>query len=180
MTKTGWIAIVVAILALLAAFLLWSSSAQAPAIDQGAASDAGSLAQSTEGQGAMDGATFEATGEVGAGVAGEAESAPMSATVTYDGTKYSPATVTIKKGGTVTFTDTTSGTMWVASAMHPDHTGYDGTSRSEHCASGYTGEKPFDQCKKGKSFSFAFKKAGEFPYHDHASATVFGKVVVAP
>src|SRR3989344_1437895 len=178
MTRTGWIVVLVIILALAGVFLLWSSSAQAPTMDQGAASDAGSLAQSTEGPDAMDGAILEATGQAGGTITGEVANAPMSAAVSYDGKAYSPASVTIKKGGTVTFTDTTSGMMWVATAMHPDHMGYDGTLRSEHCASGYTGEKPFDQCTKGKNFSFTFKKVGEFPYHDHVNATVFGKVIV--
>ena len=172
MTRTGWIAVVIIIVALLGGFLLWSSSAQAPTIDPGAASNAtgADLAQSTEATDAMDGSTGSVTAEVAA--------APSVATVTYDGTSYTPSTVTIKKGGTVTFTDTTTGTMWVASAMHPDHTKYDNTSLSQHCASGYTGDKPFDQCKQGKSFTFTFNKTGEFPYHDHKNASVFGKVIV--
>lgn len=103
--------------------------------------------------------------------------APMSATVTYDGTSFSPQTVTIKQGGTVTFTDT-NGTMWVASDPHPVHTGYDGTSRSEHCAAGYSGAAPFDQCGTGASYSFAFDKVGSWGYHDHVNHAAIGTIVV--
>lgn len=102
-------------------------------------------------------------------------SAPMSATVTYDGSSFSPSEVTIKKGGTVTFTNT-GGSMWVASGPHPEHTNYDGTARGAHCA---TGSVPsFDQCRTGSSYTFTFDKVGTWPYHNHLNATVFGKVIV--
>ena len=68
--------------------------------------------------------------------------------------------------------------MWVASAPHPSHTGYDGTSRQTHCVAGYSGPKPFDQCAAGTSFSFTFKQTGTWPYHDHNNSGKFGTVVV--
>lgn len=103
---------------------------------------------------------------------------PTTATITYDGSKFSPASVTIKKGGTVLWNNETSGKMWVASAQHPTHTVYGGTSRSEHCATSYTGAKPFDQCVGGNNFSFKFDKLGTFNYHDHINASAFGSVTV--
>ncbi len=106
------------------------------------------------------------------------ESAPMSVTVTYDGSSYTPKDVTIKKGGTVTWKNASDGKMWVASAQHPSHTVYDGNSRSEHCAAGYTGAKPFDQCAGGTDYSFTFDKAGKHGYHDHINASAFGAVTV--
>ena len=99
-----------------------------------------------------------------------------SATINYDGNSFTPSTVTIKKGGTVTWKGTAN--MWVASASHPSHTLYDGTSRTQHCAAGYTGAKPFDQCATGTSYSFTFTKTGTWSYHDHMNASSFGKVVV--
>lgn len=103
--------------------------------------------------------------------------APMSATVIYDGTSFSPATITIKQGGTVSFIDK-SGTMWLASAPHPAHSGYDGTNLQTHCAAGYVGPKPFDECSSGSSFSFVFGKIGSWRYHDHLNASSSGTVVV--
>lgn len=111
------------------------------------------------------------------GASGTVSTLPMSATVTYDGSSYSPSSVTIAKGGTVTFTST-AGNMWVASAIHPSHAAYDGTDRATHCAAGYSGPAPFDQCASGTSFTFTFTKTGSFPYHDHMNAGAFGKVIV--
>lgn len=103
--------------------------------------------------------------------------APMSATVTYNGSSFSPASVTVAKGGTVTFVDQ-SGQMWIASNPHPVHTGYDGTSASQHCAVGYAGPKPLDMCAPGSSFSFTFDKTGSWGYHDHLNHSSGGTVVV--
>ena len=102
-----------------------------------------------------------------------------SVTVTYDGSSFTPATVTIHVGDTVMFVDQGSASMWVASAQHPNHVGYDGTTRSEHCAAGYTGSAPFDQCTASKNpYSFTFTKAGSWPYHDHVNASAHGVIIV--
>ncbi|RJQ34322.1 hypothetical protein C4556_02870 [Candidatus Parcubacteria bacterium] len=108
------------------------------------------------------------------GVMGDGFSAPMTATITYNGTSFSPGEVTIKKGGTVTWNGT--GNMWVASAQHPTHTVYAGTSLQEHCPSGSA--EAFDQCATGNSYSFTFDKVGTWFYHDHINASAFGSVVV--
>jgi plastocyanin len=103
--------------------------------------------------------------------------APMTAAVVYDGNTYAPGTVTIAKGGVVTFTSS-GARMWVAADDHPTHTKYDDTSRAVHCAEGYTGAPAFDQCQGGTSYSFTFTKSGVFEYHDHINAAATGKVVV--
>ncbi len=112
---------------------------------------------------------------VGVGVEGEVNATPMNATVSYDGVNFTPKSVTIRKGGTVTWTSSV-GNMWVASARHPDHTVYAGTTRQQHCpdASGTS----FDQCQGGSNYSFTFNKVGSWNYHDHINASVFGTVVV--
>ena len=104
--------------------------------------------------------------------------APMQATVVYSASGFSPSSITVAKGGTVTFVNQGGGSMWVASAPHPAHTGYDGTSRETHCATGYSGAKPFDQCAAGGSFSFTFTKTGTFTYHNHANAGMTSTVAV--
>lgn len=103
---------------------------------------------------------------------------PMSATVTLTSGGFTPNTVTIAKGGTVTFVDQSGRGMWIGADEHPTHTEYDGTSRSQHCAQNYTGAKPFDQCGTGSTYSFTFTKAGSFDYHDHVAAQRTGTVVV--
>jgi len=102
--------------------------------------------------------------------------APMAATVTYNGSSFSPAKVSIKKGGTIMWTNTGDTSMWVASAQHPTHTVYAGTNLEEHCGTG--ANDSFDQCKAGDSYSFTFDKVGTWNYHDHLHASVFGSVEV--
>lgn len=68
--------------------------------------------------------------------------------------------------------------MWVASDPHPAHDNYDGTSGSQHCAAGYTGAAPFDQCSAGDSFTFTFDKAGKWGYHNHAAHQDQATVIV--
>lgn len=151
-------------------YWVWHNSAK-----PGALSDDGtSLATD-----AVDDAGGNATSSTAAaGTASEqSEGAAMSAAVTYNGTSFSPSTVTVKLGGTVTWTDT-SGQMWVASDPHPIHNGYDGTTRQEHCAPGYTGATPFDECTPGATYSFTFTKSGSWGYHDHLNHSALGTVVV--
>jgi plastocyanin len=175
MTKTGWIVAVVVLVVLIAGYFLWSSNASAPATTQTTTTTTtGSAADTTT---APSPGTPSTSVDVGTNVSVQTGGAPMSAKVVYDGHSFTPASVTIAKGGTVTFTDT-AGSMWLASDPHPVHTAYDGTSRSEHCALGYTGAKPFDECSMGSSFSFTFNKTGTFGYHDHMNASAHGTVSV--
>lgn len=105
--------------------------------------------------------------------------APASGvTVTYTDQGFSPKSVTVPAGTTITFVNQTGENMWVASALHPTHQTYDGTTMSEHCTAGYRGPAPFDQCVSGDSFSFIFLKVGEWKYHNHADATDFGTIIV--
>jgi plastocyanin len=102
-------------------------------------------------------------------------------TVTYTDQGFSPQFVTIPQGGTVMFVNQSSHSMWVGSGSHPAHTGYDGTSRNQHCASSYVGAAPFDECKNdapGGSWAFTFDKVGTWPYHNHSAEQDFGSVTV--
>ena len=89
-----------------------------------------------------------------------------SMTVTYTDSGFSPKSITVKLGDTVTFMNASSKMMWVASAPHPVHTNY-----------------PEFDAKKGsafeESYSFTFDdKTGSFNYHNHLNPTDFGTVVV--
>ena len=106
----------------------------------------------------------------------DATAAPMSATITYSANGFSPQEVTIKKGGTVTWKNATGGKMWVASAQHPSHTAYSGTTRQEHCPD--AAGTAFDQCVGGGDYTFTFQKVGTWGYHDHLKASFYGKVTV--
>lgn len=162
MSRTGWIWTAVIVVIIIIAGV-WYYNSSTP-IDT--TSDGTQIATTSSDT------TGSATGDVSVGV-----TAGQNMTVTYDGSSFSPATITVAKGSTVTFLDT-AGTFWLASDPHPTHTAYDGTSRTEHCAPGYTGAKPFDECATGSSFSFTFDKTGTFGYHDHMNDEAHGTVVV--
>jgi len=159
MQKILWV--VVAIIVIVGGYWWWQGT-QAPAESNAADATAGDTADVTTAPMPVIGSTTQET--------------IVAPTVTYDGKTFSPSAVTIKKGGTVTWKNTSSGKMWVASAQHPTHTVYSGTSRSEHCPD--TSNTTFDQCEGGGDYSFTFDKVGTWNYHDHINAGVFGKVIV--
>lgn len=99
-------------------------------------------------------------------------------TVVYNGDSFSPAKVSINKGDTVTFINQNGGRMWVGADEHPSHMEYDQTDKNTHCAAGYPGPKPFDQCAASDSYSFTFTKSGTFDYHNHSAAQLGGTVTV--
>ncbi len=107
------------------------------------------------------------------------ESPALSATIRITDTGYEPNSVTIAKGGTVTWISETDRPDWPATAQHPTHTRYPG-SNIEKCG---TAEASviFDACKalaNGESYSFTFNETGEWPFHDHVVAKTFGKIIV--
>lgn len=100
-------------------------------------------------------------------------------TVVYTDSGYAPAILTIKKGKIVVWKNESSQTMWPASAMHPTHTVYSGTSLEEHCPD--VAGTAFDACtgiQPGNSWSFTFAKTGTWHYHDHLNPGYIGTIVV--
>ena len=99
--------------------------------------------------------------------------------ITYTDAGFSPSTLTIKAGETVTFKNQSTHGMWIGSANHPSHAVYSGTTLQEHCKD--TQNNAFDQCQSnnpGESWSFTFTKVGSWGYHNHVKATDVGKIVV--
>lgn len=94
-----------------------------------------------------------------------AEPVSESMTVTYANTGFSPTTITVKVGDTVTFKNTSTKMMQVASAPHPTHTAYSGFDAKAGTAA-------------GGSYMFTFTKAGSWSYHNHLNPTDTGTVVV--
>lgn len=107
-----------------------------------------------------------------------ATNTPQSATVHMTANGFEPKSVSVAKGGTITWVNDTNENMWVATAMHPTHSSYDNTTRAEHCVASYSGKVPFDQCAPGSTYSFTFGEEGAFNYHNHSNASQFGSVTV--
>lgn len=121
---------------------------------------------------AAGGTVLEGSGEN----VGAADERLAAVQVTYGASGFSPATVTIKRGETVTFTNQSGQKMWVATGPHPAHTGYAGTPLAEHCPD--TAGTAFDQCAATDSYSFTFEKAGTWKYHNHYLSSDTGTIIV--
>lgn len=94
-------------------------------------------------------------------------------TVTYSDQGFTPNTLTIKKGDTVTFLNQSASVVRPASDKHPTHTEYPTTG-------GCVGST-FDACKglqPGESWSFQFDEVGQWGYHNHLNPSQKGTIVV--
>lgn len=99
--------------------------------------------------------------------------------VIYTDSGFSPSTIRVKIGATVTFKNESSKAMWPASAIHPSHKVYSGTSLQEHCPD--INRTAFDACtgiQPGNSWSFTFQKKGNWKYHDHLNPGNTGTILV--
>lgn len=89
----------------------------------------------------------------------------MQAQVTITDKGFSPATIKVKKGSQVTWTNLDKAPHLVASDPHPTHTLLPGL------------ESPV--LLSNDSYSFIFEKVGSFTYHDHLNPYKFkGTVIV--
>lgn len=93
---------------------------------------------------------------------GPAEGATVI-TLTKDG--FKPSELTIKKGATVMFKNTTGNLYWPASNLHPSHLIYPEFDPQTPVA-------PTD------TWSYTFEKVGEWRFHDHLSPYFTGTITV--
>lgn len=100
---------------------------------------------------------------------------PMSQTntVTYSNSGYSPSTITVQQGQTVTWKNESSFPMWTASGIHPTHSIYP-------TIGGCIGST-FDACQgiaSGETWSFRFDHVGTWRYHNHSNSSHTGIIIV--
>ena len=86
-------------------------------------------------------------------------------TVNYSDSGFSPASLTVKVGDSVTWTNNSGKMMWVASNPHPTHSDYPGFDELTGVSS-------------GASYSFTFTKTGNWSYHNHLKARDLGVITV--
>lgn len=82
--------------------------------------------------------------------------------VTYNGSSFTPITITIEPGTEVVFLNESESTMWVASNPHPIHTDY----------------SAFDELGIFDQYTFLFEEVGTYKYHNHTKFSVGGSVIV--
>lgn len=121
-------------------------------------------------------------------VIGNENDAPEEATVEITSDGFQPETVTIQKGGKVTWVNKMNDQVWIASDNHPTHTiypevDYEGSYQgSQGCTSkGQPVKGAFDSCEgivQGETFIFTFEHSGEWGYHNHFSPGMTGTVKV--
>lgn len=85
-------------------------------------------------------------------------------TITFDGNSFSPETLTISAGDTVTVKNDSSRTIQFESDPHPAHTS--------------NTELNVDTIRSGQSKSFTTTLTGTFGYHDHLNPGVTGTIIV--
>lgn len=101
------------------------------------------------------------------------------AVVTYSDAGFTPSTLEVEMGKTVNFVNGSSGVFWPASAIHPTHTLYPGSSIGK-CGTGEA-DTIFDACSSvapGESYSFTFDEVGTWKYHNHLRPLNNGKIIV--
>jgi plastocyanin len=88
----------------------------------------------------------------------------QTATITYSDSGFSPATITVKAGTTVTVKNTSSHAVQFDSDPHPSHT--DDTDLNAGLI------------QAGASQSFMVDKKGNYGYHNHLNESETGSIVV--
>ncbi|MBS3060350.1 MAG: hypothetical protein J4432_02480 [DPANN group archaeon] len=144
-------------------------------IDDGMMEGTGEAMEDPMIEGAMEGAT-DAMGDAMEGTM----MGPQTHNIDMSNSGFSPGVLTVKKGDTVTFTNTGSRGIWPASEVHPVHNAYPG-SGIQKCFSGGDTSMIFDACgdiSPGESYSFTFNEVGTWQYHDHKQVGNKGTIIV--
>ena len=92
---------------------------------------------------------------------------------------FVPRELTIKQGDSVQFVAKDGGRHWPASAVHPTHEVYPGSSIKK--CNGPEEDTTFDACmvlSQDSAYEFRFTEAGSWTYHDHIHPALTGTVTV--
>lgn len=107
------------------------------------------------------------------------EVAPKEVIIKITANGFEPEEVEITKGTKVTWINEQPNPSWPASAVHPTHEVYPGSSIKK-CGTPEQ-NKIFDACrglKQGESWGFVFNEVGEWYYHDHLNPSWKGEIIV--
>lgn len=100
-----------------------------------------------------------------AGCGGDSNGAGGEDVVRMEADSFSPSTLTVQSGDTVTFENESGDDKWPASDVHPTHEEYPGFD---------AGRAVLD----GESYEFTFERPGRWGYHDHLKPELKGTIVV--
>ncbi len=100
-------------------------------------------------------------------------------TVEVTNSGFEPSDLTLKSGDSVRFVAMDNGRHWPASALHPLHQEYPGSSIGK--CNGPEQDQIFDACRvlpEGQGFEFRFTEKGTWKYHDHLHPSLTGTITV--
>ncbi len=146
MNKTLIAVVVVVIVAAAGYFILSANKSAAPATSQTQTQITPSSSEATQPTSSPSGTIAEEN----------------SVTLTSSG--FSPATLTVKAGAKVTWTNKSGGAAIIASNPHPTHTDYPPLNLGTF--------------QDGGTLSLTFNKAGTYGYHNHLDPSQTGTIVV--
>lgn len=147
MTKGKYIAIAVIIVALAGGAIALSKHKDK---DPAANATASNMSQDQETDAAESGTVEQGTSEATA--------------ITYGDNGFTPSTITVKSGTTVTIKNESSRSMQFDSDPHPAHTGNE--------------ELNVNNVSPGESETFVVKRTGTFGYHNHLNPSDTGTIIV--
>lgn len=87
-----------------------------------------------------------------------------AATITYNGSEFTPNTITVKAGDTIEVVNNSSNVIYFASNEHPIH--QDNT------------ELNVGDIQPGSKVTFSITAPGTWEYHDHYNASAGGEITV--
>lgn len=95
----------------------------------------------------------------------QSQETPQSLEVFYTSESFSPSSLEINAGDTITFINKSNFPMWVASNPHPIHTNLSELDNRKSVANGGT-------------YKFTFEVVGEYSYHNHLNSGDGGTIIV--
>ncbi len=98
----------------------------------------------------------------------ESQASGSGSTITYTDSGFSPASLTVKSGESITWVNDSSSSVQVGSAIHPTH-----TVNQE-----ITNNQFYVELAPGESAKVQLTKTGEWGYHDHLRPSMTGTITV--
>lgn len=108
--------------------------------------------------------TTNGGGETSNGTNEPGESQEVAATIAYDGTNFTPATITVQTGDTIEVKNDSENVMYFASDKHPIHLD--------------NSELNVGDIQPGSSAIITVTSQGTWGYHDHYNASAGGEIIV--
>jgi plastocyanin len=139
------------------------STSTAPSVSTTSTST-GSNASATTSLNASSTSTSTTTAGTASSTATNPDASSTTLSVSFTGTSFSPNALTIQHGQTVTFTNNSTSSMWVASDPYPSDSNYPEFNESQGVL-------------HGGVYSFTFDRIGSFSFHDELSPQIKGLIV---